>query len=97
MASKRVVVIEGDDATPEAVRPTLGLLERLALDSDWLRSPSATILAAAMILEYPGFADAAQRLSTAVERVYAAGSTLTPDQGSTATTQAFYDAVAQHL
>jgi isocitrate/isopropylmalate dehydrogenase len=60
-------------------------------------NPTATILTAAMMLEYLGFADPAQRLSTAVERVYAAGSTLTPDQGGTASTQAFCDAVAQHL
>lgn len=41
MARKRVVVIEGEDAAPEAMRPTVGLLERLGLPIDWLRpSPS---------------------------------------------------------
>lgn len=39
MATKRVVVIEGDDAAPEAVRPTVQLLERLALDIEWIRPP----------------------------------------------------------
>jgi isocitrate/isopropylmalate dehydrogenase len=60
-------------------------------------NPTATILTAAMLLEYLDFAAAAQRLRTAIERVYAAGSPLTPDQGGTASTQAFCDAVAQHL
>jgi isocitrate/isopropylmalate dehydrogenase len=36
---KRVVVIEGEDAAPEAVRPTLALLERLGLPIEWLRPP----------------------------------------------------------
>src|SRR5262249_23733784 len=34
---KRVVVIEGEDAAPEAMRPTCGLLDRLALPIEWLR------------------------------------------------------------
>jgi isocitrate/isopropylmalate dehydrogenase len=36
---KRVVVVEGEDAAPEAVRPTLALLETLALEIEWLRPP----------------------------------------------------------
>jgi isocitrate/isopropylmalate dehydrogenase len=36
-ARKRVVVIEGEDAAPEAVRPTVALLERLALPIEWVR------------------------------------------------------------
>jgi isocitrate/isopropylmalate dehydrogenase len=39
MTAKRVVVIEGDDAAPEAVRPTLALLERLDLDIEWVHPP----------------------------------------------------------
>ena len=35
----RVVVIEGEDAAPEAVRPTVALLDRLRLDLHWLRPP----------------------------------------------------------
>jgi len=35
VARKRVVVIEGEDAAPEAVRPSLKLLEHLALEIDW--------------------------------------------------------------
>jgi isocitrate/isopropylmalate dehydrogenase len=36
---KRVVVIEGEDAAPEAMRPTLALVERLGLPIEWLRPP----------------------------------------------------------
>ncbi len=36
---KRVVVVEGEDAAPEAMRPTLALLEKLALEVEWLRPP----------------------------------------------------------
>jgi isocitrate/isopropylmalate dehydrogenase len=39
MTRKRVVVIEGDDAAPEAVRPTLELLDRLNLNIEWLTPP----------------------------------------------------------
>ncbi|OGP51947.1 MAG: hypothetical protein A2Y79_11755 [Deltaproteobacteria bacterium RBG_13_43_22] len=39
MTPKRVVVIEGDDAAPEAVRPTLALLDQLNLNIDWLTPP----------------------------------------------------------
>ena len=43
------------------------------------------------------FAEAARRLETAVARVYAAGEHLTVDQGGTATTTAFCEAVARQL
>ncbi len=33
---KKVVVIEGEDAAPEAVRPTVALIDSLGLDIDWL-------------------------------------------------------------
>ncbi len=36
MARKRVVVIEGEDAAPEAMRPSLRLLQSLGLPIDWL-------------------------------------------------------------
>lgn len=39
MGTKRVVVIEGDDAAPEAVRPTVTLLKQLNLDIEWLHPP----------------------------------------------------------
>ena len=37
MTRKRVVVIEGEDAAPEAVRPTLALVDRLGVDIEWMR------------------------------------------------------------
>jgi isocitrate/isopropylmalate dehydrogenase len=36
---KRVVVIEGEDAAPEAVRPSVELIDRLALDIEWIHPP----------------------------------------------------------
>ena len=60
-------------------------------------NPTATILSAALMLEYLGFDDAAVRLRGAVERVYADGRALTPDQGGNATTVEFCGAVAKYL
>jgi len=37
MTRKRIVVIEGEDAAPEAMRPSVALLEGLGLPIDWLR------------------------------------------------------------
>ena len=34
--SKTVAVIEGDDAAPEAVRPTIELIQKMALPIDWV-------------------------------------------------------------
>lgn len=60
-------------------------------------NPTATLLSAAMMLAYLGFADAAGRLETAVDRVYADGAALTPDQGGSATTTQLCSAVAERL
>jgi isocitrate/isopropylmalate dehydrogenase len=60
-------------------------------------NPTATILSAAMMLEYLGFEPAARRLASAVERVYADGRRLTPDQGGSATTLEFCAAVERYL
>jgi isocitrate/isopropylmalate dehydrogenase len=60
-------------------------------------NPTATILSAALMLEYLDLAEAAARLRGALERVYAAGESLTPDQGGTATTKEFCAAVASQL
>jgi len=60
-------------------------------------NPTATILSATMMLEHLGFPDAARRLEHAVAQVYAAGRTLTPDQGGRAGTTEFCDAVAEEL
>ena len=53
MARKRVVVIEGDDAAPEAVRPTLALLEKLGLDIEWVRPPYGAVALAKYHTSFP--------------------------------------------
>ena len=39
MTRKRVVVIEGEDAAPEAVRASLSVVDRLGLDIEWIHPP----------------------------------------------------------
>jgi isocitrate/isopropylmalate dehydrogenase len=60
---------------------------------NWI-NPTATILSAAMMLEHLEFTEAAQRLVGAVERVYSKGEKLTRDQGGSAGTDEFCEAVA---
>ena len=60
-------------------------------------NPTATILSAAMMLEYLGFEAAGTRLRAALAAVYANGATLTPDQGGRADTEEFCAAVAAQL
>ncbi|HUI26577.1 MAG TPA: isocitrate/isopropylmalate family dehydrogenase [Candidatus Kryptonia bacterium] len=60
-------------------------------------NPTATILSAAMMLDYLGHEDAARRLEAAVVRVYALGRALTRDQGGRASTSEFCMAVAEQL
>jgi 3-isopropylmalate dehydrogenase len=60
-------------------------------------NPTATMLSAAMMLDYLGFGEAADRLRAAIYKVYAAGVALTPDQGGTSGTDDFAAAVAAGL
>ncbi|MEM7020369.1 MAG: isocitrate/isopropylmalate family dehydrogenase, partial [Pseudomonadota bacterium] len=60
-------------------------------------NPTATLLSAAMMLEYLGFDAESARLRQALESVYAAGKTLTPDQAGSASTEAFCQAVTTFL
>jgi isocitrate/isopropylmalate dehydrogenase len=60
-------------------------------------NPTATMLSAVMLLEHQGLDAAADQLRTAVEAVYAAGGPLTPDQGGSASTEAFAAAVEERL
>ena len=60
-------------------------------------NPTATLLTACMMLEYLGFTDRAIQIERAIERVYADGAVLTPDQGGHATTTELVDAVAAAL
>jgi len=58
-------------------------------------NPTATLLSGALMLEYLGFMNEARALERGVERVYAEGRTLTPDQGGRATTDEMCEAVAR--
>lgn len=60
-------------------------------------NPTATILSAAMMLDYLGYEGEADRLTDAVEGVYASGGPRTADQGGDASTTEFADAVAERL
>ncbi len=60
-------------------------------------NPTATLLSAALMLEHLGLGAAARRLRGAIERVYAEGRVLTPDQGGSASTEDFCRAVVAAL
>jgi isocitrate/isopropylmalate dehydrogenase len=60
-------------------------------------NPTATMLSAAMMLEYLGLTDESKRFENAVRKVYAEGKTLTPDQGGTAKTTEFTHEVISNL
>jgi len=60
-------------------------------------NPTATIISAAMMLEYLGFEKDAGKIRNAIKRVYAEGNILTPDQGGSATTTQFCNAIANCL
>lgn len=62
-----------------------------------IANPTAAILSAAMMLEHIGLAAEAEHLEQAVARVYRDGKALTPDQGGTATTKEFAQAVLAGL
>ena len=60
-------------------------------------NPTATLLSAQMMLHYLGFSSAADRLGAAITKVYAAGRTLTPDQGGRASAKEFCSTVVENL
>ena len=60
-------------------------------------NPSATMMSAALMLDYLGFSAEASRFDAAVRKVYAEGRVLTPDQGGTAKTSEFTRAVIANL
>lgn len=60
-------------------------------------NPTATLMTVGLMMEYLGFAEFATRLEHAIERVYADGSALTPDQGGNASTSEMVQAVADSL
>ena len=62
-----------------------------------LANPTALMQSAALMLAHLGEPDAARRLQSAIEWVYAEGRHTTPDVGGTGTTTKFTDAVVRRL
>jgi isocitrate dehydrogenase (NAD+) len=62
-----------------------------------IANPTALMLSSVMMLKHLGEPDAARRLHSAVERVYAEQKTLTGDVGGSANTKEFTDAVIANL
>ncbi len=60
-------------------------------------NPTATVLSAAMMLEYLGMGDAAQTLEAGVRSIYATGQCLTRDQGGASSTSDFYSALRSQV
>lgn len=60
-------------------------------------NPTAMILSSVMLLTHLGEKDAAHRLQSAVEKVYAEGKYLTGDVGGSSSTIEFTDAVVRAL
>jgi isocitrate/isopropylmalate dehydrogenase len=60
-------------------------------------NPTATLLSAAMMLEYLEFEDAAKALRQAIRQVYAEGKIITPDQGGSSKTYEFCAAVKEAI
>ena len=60
-------------------------------------NPTATMLSAVMMLDYLELEEDARRLERAVTETYAAGESLTPDQGGSATSDEFAAAVQSRL
>lgn len=60
-------------------------------------NPTATMLSAVMMLRYLGYDAVATTLDRAITSVYARGAHLTPDQGGTASTSGFANAVLAEL
>src|SRR5713226_7330555 len=62
-----------------------------------IANPTAMMLSSTLMLLHLGERDAARRLRSAIEKVYAAQKHLTPDVGGTASTSEFTDAVIASL
>ena len=60
-------------------------------------NPTATLLSAALMLSYLGDVGTAQRLERAIAEVYANRTNLTPDQGGSATTREFAEALLARM
>ncbi len=60
-------------------------------------NPTATMLSAAMMLDYLGFCEESKRFENAIRKVYGEGKVLTPDQGGSGKTLELTRAVIDAL
>ena len=60
-------------------------------------NPTATIRTATMMLRHLGYGETADRVDSAIDKVYRDGDRLTPDQGGTASTNQFCEAILERL
>ena len=60
-------------------------------------NPTATIRTATMMLRHLGYGETANRVDSAIDKVYRDGDRLTPDQGGTASTTQFCEAILERL
>ncbi|TME13901.1 MAG: isocitrate/isopropylmalate dehydrogenase family protein [Chloroflexi bacterium] len=60
-------------------------------------NPTAMLLSGAMMLTYLGYTEQAEQLERAIEQIYRDGVSLTRDQGGSASTMEFVDAVVEAL
>jgi isocitrate/isopropylmalate dehydrogenase len=60
-------------------------------------NPTAMLLSGALLLRYLGYGEQAQCLERAIEQTYREGTILPPDQGGSASTREFVEAVHEHL
>jgi isocitrate/isopropylmalate dehydrogenase len=58
-------------------------------------NPTAMLISGAMMLAYLGYTDQVQRLERAIEQIYREGISLTRDQGGSASTRVFIEAVVE--
>ena len=60
-------------------------------------NPTAMLLSGAMMLAYLGYTQEAQRLERAIEQVFREGVSLNSDQGGSASTMEFVEAVVESV
>ena len=60
-------------------------------------NPTATIRTATMMLRHLGYGEAADQVDRAIDKVYQDSDRLTPDQGGTASTTQFCEAILERL
>jgi 3-isopropylmalate dehydrogenase len=67
------------------------------LAGKWIINPTAMLLSGVMMLAYLGYTEQAQQLERAIEQTYRGGVSLTRDQGGSASTMEFVEAVVDSV